>query len=126
MRVVVVSAICGVIVVLAVGATERLHPEPLPIKAERVAPMVLNGYSRYPARIGSAPVYDINGHRVGLVQKLETGPMANPTAMTIWLSSGQQVRVAAPNISYDEQENIVTVGLTDAELGISKSEPAIH
>lgn len=80
--------------------------------------MVLNGYSHYPRNIGTAPVYDLNGHRVGLVQKLEADPSGKPTAMEIWFPTGRTMTVAASNIGYDEQQNIVTIGLTDAQLGL--------
>lgn len=90
-------------------------------KGERMAPMVLNGYSRFPRNIGAAPVYDLDGHRVGLVQKLDVDQTGKPSAMEIWLPSGRTITVEASNIGYDEQRNIVTAGLTDAQLGISPS-----
>jgi hypothetical protein len=86
---------------------------------ESMAPMVLNGYSRYPHNIASAPVYDLDGHRVGLIQKLEADPTGKPSAIVILLASGRTLTVEASNISYDEQRNIVTAGLNDAQLGLS-------
>jgi len=91
---------------------------PLPSNGERMAPMVLNGYSRFPRNIGKAPVYDLNGHRVGRVQKLDADPTGKPTALVIWLPSGRTVTVVASIIGYDEQRNIITAGLTDAQLGL--------
>ncbi len=86
---------------------------------ERLAPMVLNGYSRFPRNIGSAPVYDLDGHRVGLVKALSADPTGKPSAIEIWFPTGRTLTVAASNISYDEQQDIVTAGLTDAQLGVS-------
>lgn len=98
----------------AVSQTAQLSPN-----IERMAPMVLNGYSRFPRNIGSAPVYDLSRRRVGVVQKLDADPTGKPAVMEIWLPSGRTLTVTASNISYDEQQNIVTAGLTDAELGIA-------
>ncbi len=95
------------------SATVQLSPT-----TEWMAPMVLNGYSRFPNNIGSAPVYDVDGHRVGLVKALDADPIGKPNAMEIWFPTGRILRVLASNISYDEQRNIVTAGLTDTELGI--------
>ena len=85
--------------------------------------MVLNGYSRYPRNIGSAPVYDLDGHRVGLVQKLDADPTGKPSAMEIWFPSGRTLTVVASNIGYDEQQNIVTAGFTDAQLAVQALPP---
>jgi hypothetical protein len=81
--------------------------------------MVLNGYSRFPREIGNAPVYDLNAHRVGLMQKLHADPDGQPRTIEIWLPAGHIMTVAASNVSYDEQNNVVTVGLTDAQLGLN-------
>ena len=97
----------------ATSQTAQLSPN-----VERMAPMVLNGYSRFPRNIGSAPVYDLDGHRVGLVKALDADPTGKPAAMEIWFPTGRTLTVAASNISYDEQQNIVTAGLTDAQLGV--------
>jgi hypothetical protein len=86
-----------------------------------IAPMVLNGYSRFPHEIGTASVNDLNGHRIGSMQKLLAAPDGQPTAIEIWLPIERTLTVSASNVSYDEQHNIVTVGLTDAELGQEKS-----
>ncbi len=83
--------------------------------------MVLNGYSRFPRAIGTAPVYDLNDHQVGVMQKLLADPDGQPTAIQIWLPAGKTLTVAASNVSYDEQHNIVTVGLADSELGVGKA-----
>ena len=98
----------------AVSQTAQLSPN-----MERMAPLVLNGYSRFPRNIGSAPVYDLDGHRVGVVKTLDADPTGKPAAMDIWFPTGRTLTVVAANISYDEQQNIVTAGLTDAELGIA-------
>jgi len=96
-----------------ISKTAQLSPN-----MERMAPMVLNGYSRFPRNIGYAPVYDLDGHRVGLVKTLDADPTGKPAAMEIWFPTGRTLTVTASNIGYDEQQNIVTAGLTDAELGV--------
>jgi hypothetical protein len=96
--------------------SQTLHQSP---PGELLAPMVLNGYSRFPHNIGSAPVYDLDGHRVGFVKALDADPTGKPAAIEIWLPSGGTLSVAASNIGYSEQQNIVTAGLTDAQMGIS-------
>ena len=111
---------------LATGPTVGPHPERPLFSTERMAPMVLNGYSHYPRNIGTAPVYDLNGHRVGFVQELEADPTGKPSAIEMWLPSGRTFTVAASNVSYNEQVNVVTVGLTDAQLGIQQRPPASH
>jgi hypothetical protein len=89
--------------------------------------MVLNGYSRFPRNIGSATVYDLDGHRVGLVKALNADPTGKPAAMDIWLPSGRSVTVEASNLSYDEQQNTITAGLTDAQFGVLQAPgPAIE
>lgn len=123
MKAILLSATGAVLVALAAGPTVTPGIVVVPSTSERMAPMVLNGYSRYPRKIGTASVYDMDGHPVGLVQKLEADPMGKPIAMTIWLSSGRPLRVEAPNIGYDEQQNTVTIGLTDGELGIPQRAP---
>lgn len=73
--------------------------------------MVLNGYSRFPRNIATAPIYDLE------VQKLDADLAGKPTALEIWLPTGHTLTVVASNISYDQQRNILIVGLTDAQLG---------
>jgi hypothetical protein len=48
-----------------------------PTSVDSIAPMVLNGYSRFPRAIGTAPVYDMNEHRVGSMQKLVAARMGS-------------------------------------------------
>jgi hypothetical protein len=111
---------------LAVLPTDTPWAAQPPFNSERIAPMVLNGYSKFPRNIGTAPVYDLDGHRVGQIQKLDADPSGKPTALEIWLPSGHTVTVEASNISYDEQQNIITAGLSDAQLGVSQLPPADH
>lgn len=82
--------------------------------------MVLNGYSRFPSQIGTAPVYDLEAHRVGLPQKLLASPDGQPTGIDVWLMAGRTLSVSAFNVSYDEQRNTVTIGFTDTQLGLDK------
>jgi hypothetical protein len=100
------------------------QPSPALPATEMMAPMVLNGYSQFPRQIGMAQVYDLDGHRMGLIQKLDADPGGKPTAMEIWLPTGRVLTVAASDISYDEQQNIVTASLTDAQLGITAAQGA--
>ena len=93
--------------------------QPAPTSVDSIAPMVLNGYSRFPHVIGTAPVFDVDTHQVGSMQKLLTNPDGQPRAIEIWLPSGRTFTVAASNVSYDEQHNSVTVGLDDAQLGLN-------
>jgi hypothetical protein len=116
----ILAALLGTSLLLYIAApTAVSQPSPALPVTEAMAPMVLNGYSRYPRKIGSAPVYDLDGHRVGLIQKLDADSGGKPTAMEIWLPTGRVLTVAASDISYDEQQNTVTAGLTDAQLGIT-------
>jgi hypothetical protein len=115
----------GATMLLCVGATAEVDRPPARPSAEVLAPMVLNGYSRFPRNIGSAPVYNLEGRRVGSVQKLDADPNGRPAAMEIWLPTGRTFTVVASNISYDEQQNIIIAGLTDAQLGIV-SPPSSH
>jgi type IV pilus biogenesis protein CpaD/CtpE len=96
-----------------------------PTSVDSIAPMVLNGYSRFPRAIGTAPVYDMNEHRVGSMQKLLAASDGQPSAIEIWLPSGRTFPVAASNVSYDEQHNSVTVGLDDTQLGLNTA-PSGH
>jgi hypothetical protein len=86
--------------------------------------MVLNGYSRFPHQIGTAPVFDMDAHRMGTLQKLLASPDGQPSAVEIWLPSGRAFTVAASNVSYDEQHNSVTVGLDDKQLNLNPPAPA--
>ena len=99
--------------------------EPAPTSVDSIAPMVLNGYSRFPQAIGTAPVFDVDAHQVGSMQKLVAAPDGQPSAIEIWLPSGRTFTVAASNVSYDEQHNNVTVGLDDVQLGLIGA-PAVH
>lgn len=117
------AAVLGLLAVVCTDA--RGHAQPVSASVEAIAPMVLNGYSRFPRTIGSAPVYDMNAHRVGSLQKLQAAPDGQPSAVEVWLPSGRTFTVTASNVSYDEQHNSVTVGLDDAQLGLNTA-PAAH
>lgn len=100
----------------------RAQPSQSP--GESIAPMVLNGYSKYPRTIGTASVFDMDAHRVGSLQNLLANPDGQPSAVEIWLPSGETFTVAASNVSYDEQHNSVTVGLHDKQLNLNPPAPA--
>jgi hypothetical protein len=118
---VILSAALGISLWLYADATaEMSQSAPLP-NISALAPMVLNGYSRFPRNIGSAPVYDLDAHRVGLVKALNADRTGKPASIEIWLPTGRTLTVVASNVGYDEQQNIVTAGLTDAQLGIAPS-----
>lgn len=106
--------------VLAALAVMGPDPVQLAPNSERMAPMVLSGYTGYPRNIGKAVVYDLDGHQVGSVEKLGAGPAGKPSEIQIWLPSGRTFTVAASNVSYDEQANMLTVGLTDTQLGVGR------
>jgi hypothetical protein len=107
----------------AIAPTETPQAAQFPSDGDSIAPMVLNGYSKFPRKIGTAPVYDLYGHRVGQIQKLDGDPTGKPTALEIWLPSGRTVTVEASDVSYDEQQNIVAAGLSNARLGILQPTP---
>jgi type IV pilus biogenesis protein CpaD/CtpE len=121
----VLAAMLGLGAVVCAGAAGLAQPTPPPASVESIAPMVLNGYSRFPLAIGTAPVNDMDNHRVGSMQKLLATPDGQPSAIEIWLPSGHTMTVAASNVSYDEQHNSVTVGLNDAQLGLNTA-PSGH
>jgi len=108
----------------AACATAGGRAQPSPSPGESIAPMVLNGYSRFPRQIGTAPVFDMDAHRVGSLQKLLASPDGQPSAIEIWLPSGQTFTVAASNVGYDEQHNSITVGLDDKQLNLKPLPPA--
>lgn len=115
--------VLGLVAVVCTDASGQAQP--VSASEEAIAPMVLNGYSRFPNAIGSAPVYDMNAHQVGSLQKLQAAPDGQPSAIQVWLPSGRTFTVTASNVSYDEQHNSVTVGLDDAQLGLIGA-PAVH
>lgn len=116
------AALLGLGSMMCADAQGLAQPSPSPVEA--IAPMVLNGYTRYPRAIGAAPVFDIDAHRVGSMERLLTSPDGQPSAIEIWLPSGRTFTVAASNVSYDEQHNSVTVGLDDKQLNLNAPAPA--
>ena len=116
-----VAAVLGAGLLFLGGATAEVNRSAMAPGTQILAPMALNSYSRFPRNIGSAPVYDLNAHRVGLVKALNADAAGKPASMEIWLPSGRTLTVAASNIGYDEQQNIVTAGLTDTQLGLARS-----
>ena len=106
-----------------VASTDGLA-QPSSSPEQSIAPMVLNGYSRYPHQIVIASAFDIDAHRVGSLQNLLADPDGQPSAIEIWLPSGKTFTVAASNVSYDEQHNSVTVGLDDNQLNLKTPVPA--
>ena len=113
----VAATLLGLGFVIGADAAGLAQPSPSPV--ESIAPMVLNGYSRFPHQIGTAPVFDMDANRVGSLQKLLTSSDGQPSAVEIWLPSGHTFTVAASNVSYDEQHNSVTVGLDDKQLNLN-------
>jgi hypothetical protein len=120
---IILGGISGALVLLSAGAIAEVNRLQSDAARETLAPMVLNGYSQFPPNIGSAPVYDLQSHRVGLIQKLNADATGKPASILVWFPTGRSVTVSASNISYDEQQNTITAGLTDAEAGfVSRSE----
>lgn len=88
------------------------------MQAIALAPMALNSYSIPPATIGSAKVLDLEGDMIGRVAKIRVAALSKPEGLDIWLSaSGKTISVAASNISYDELQNTVTLGIGRNQLG---------
>jgi hypothetical protein len=116
-----VVAVLGAGLLFLSGATAEVDRSAVVPGAQVLAPMALNSYSRFPRNIGSAPVYDLDAHRVGQVKALNADPAGKPASMEIWLPSGRTLTVPASNIGYDEQKNTVTAGLTDTQLGLARS-----
>jgi hypothetical protein len=113
------AVILGAGLLVFTGATAEVNQRAVGPGPDALAPMALNSYSRFPRNIGAAPVFDLNAHRVGLVKTLTADPAGKPASIEIWFPTGRTMTVAASNIGYDEQRNIVTAGLTDAQLGLA-------
>ncbi|HEY2007702.1 MAG TPA: hypothetical protein VGH23_01845 [Rhizomicrobium sp.] len=115
-----VAAVLGAGLLFLGDATAEVDRSAVVRGTQVLAPMALNSYSRFPHNIGSAPVYDLDAHRVGQVKALNADAAGKPASMEIWLPSGLTFTVPASNIGYDEQQNIVTAGLTDTQLGLAR------
>jgi hypothetical protein len=80
--------------------------------APPMAPMALNSYTWVPGNIAKASVLDLNGDVIGHVQKLDLDQSGKPQGLEVALTGSDHViNVVAYNVSYDEQQNIMTVGL---------------
>jgi len=118
MKLIASSLLVGLLVIVGVAAANDAPDVP------QMAPMVLNGYSRLPRSIGTANVFDLEGDLIGRVQKFNVDQSGKPQGLGIWLSkSGNVIDVAASNISYDEQQNIVTIGLNRNQLARISPQP---
>jgi hypothetical protein len=118
MKVVASSLLAGTLVLVGVAAAKDVPDVP------QMAPMALNSYTWVPRNIGTANVLDLDGDLIGRVQKFNVDQSGKPQGLGIWLSgSGKVIDVAASNISYDEGQNIVTVGLNRGQLAQISREP---
>jgi hypothetical protein len=87
-----------------------------------MAPMALNSYTSAPVRISSAKVLDLNGETIGHVERLGLDPAGKPQNLSVALTSGVAISIAANNASYDEQQNVVVIGLDHDQIA-SQSKP---
>jgi hypothetical protein len=111
MKLIASSLLAGSLVLIGIAAAKDVPDVP------QMAPMALNSYTWVPRNIGTANVFDLDGDLIGRVQKFDVDQNGKPKGLGIWLSgSGKVIDVAASNISYDEQQNIVTVGLNRNQI----------
>jgi len=74
-----------------------------------MAPMARN--------IGTASVLDLDGDVIGSVQKLDVDQTGKPQGLDVLLSgNGHVINVVASNVSYEEGQNVVTVGLNRSQI----------
>lgn len=79
--------------------------------------MVLNGYDHLPPNIKNAKVQDLNRDDIGTVMTVEVDRIGKPVKIKVLLSkSSKTISVAASDVSYDAQHNIVTIGLDRSEI----------
>ena len=111
MRLILSSLVAGTALLLNLTVAKDSPDVP------QMAPMALNSYTSAPRNIGSANVLDLNGDLIGRVQKLDLDPAGKPQGLEVLLTgSSRTINVVAYNVSYDEQQNIVTVGLDKQEV----------
>jgi hypothetical protein len=72
-----------------------------------IAPMALNSFSAVPPAITSAKVFDQRDRLFGAVKGIEPDASGKPDAISIQPTSGQLIVVAAGDVSYDQEHNIV-------------------
>ena len=106
MKIIASLPLAGMLVLVGLAAAKDVPDAP------RMAPMALNSYTWSPRNISTASVQDLDGDVIGSVHKLELDQSGKPQGLVVLLSGSEHViNVAAHNVSYDEQQNIVTVGL---------------
>jgi hypothetical protein len=111
MRLIVSSFVAGTASLLNLALAKDSPDVP------QMAPMALNSYTWAPRIIGSANVLDLNGDLIGRVQKLDVDQAGKPQGLEVLLTgSSRTINVVASNVSYDQQQNIVTVGLDKQEV----------
>jgi hypothetical protein len=111
MRLILSTVVAGTALLLNL-AVARDNPD-----MPQMAPMALNSYTWAPRNIGTANVVDLNGDLIGRVHKLDLDPTGKPQGLEVLLTGpGRVINVVANNVSYDEQQNIVTVGLGKEEI----------
>jgi hypothetical protein len=86
-------------------------------EAPQMAPMALNSYTLAPRNIVTASVLDLDGDVIGSVQKLDVDQTGKPQGLDVLLSrSGRVINVVGSNVSYEEGQNVVTVGLNRSQI----------
>ncbi|MGH6829288.1 MAG: hypothetical protein ACREFW_10310 [Rhizomicrobium sp.] len=83
---------------------------PAEAAAQGLAPMALNGFSRPPADIISAPVENLRGRAIGRVGGVTTDARGKPETLTVDTSKGAMV-VAASAASYDQAHHLVVADI---------------
>jgi hypothetical protein len=118
MKVILSSLVAGTVLILNL-AVAKDSPDAPPM-----APMALNSYTSVPGNIAKASVLDLNGDVIGRVQKLDLDQSGKPQGLEVALSGSEHViNVVAYNVSYDEQQNVVTVGLDKNQVSQMSQAP---
>jgi hypothetical protein len=82
-----------------------------------LAPMALNSMRNPPDKIATAKVVDSNGTTVGAVKKVELDVSGKPNKVDVaLLGTDQVIALNSSNVSYDEPNNVLIVGLTMSQL----------
>jgi hypothetical protein len=110
------------LLLLAAGAAMVLRPTSdgdisNPSGMPRKSPVALNGYRSTPPHIQSASIIDLNHDEIGTVRKVDIDGNGRPSGLVIQLSPSRRlISVPAYNVSYDEQHNVVTIGISRNQI----------
>ena len=107
-------ALCAAFLVPVVAGAQDLSSQDL-------APMVLDSYTAPPKNIDSAQVFDQRGRLVGSVKGIVTDAAGKPDAISIQPSGGRPLMVvAAGDVSYDQERNIVVTAVEPQGIALAK------